>query len=253
MLLSNILKFITFLVLLGFAGCKKQTVIDNNFATLQIYGWTTDPSVVVVSLKETPLLKYREALPVTPYQTTIPKVFITEPRQPVSFFAFPDTLPGSKPVMKLQLELEKKKIYSLYVGGEPPSLDTVLIEENFPEITKADGKTGFRFLNLMKGDPVSINFAGEPHGSIAANVPYMGVTEFKMYPITEGMTPFIVEVRDAVTQELLVSREFIDMQEYSAIYDNWLGKLKTHSIFGIRGETQSPVNKMRISGITHDQ
>ncbi len=53
----------------------------------------------------------------------------------------------------------------------------------------------FRFLNLMKGAPVSINFAGEPYGSIAASVPYMGVTEFKMYPVTEGMAPFIVEVR----------------------------------------------------------
>ena len=253
MQLSYISRYGIFIFIIVLFSCKKQKALEPNFAVLQMYGWIADNGIVVTNFSDAPLVKYSEASRVNSYLLSLymNKHYITNAIQPLAFYGYPDTLPGSAPVLKMNLALEKGQVYSLFMSGTTTSLDTVLVKDNFPVLKQSDSTTAIRFVNLMKGSALSINLKGEPYGSAVQNLPYMDVTEFKNFPVRYDTDTYTFEVRDAVTNDLLESVLFTDINGKANDTHWWLAKLRTHAITGIRGVT-SGVNQMSMRGFLHN-
>lgn len=239
------LSLLSMLVITG--SCKKQQTVESNFAVLHIVGIIKDNQYVVTNFKGAqPLSNYLGASRIGTFQAAFPgKYFITEPQQPLAFYAFPDTMPGSKPVLNMTLQLQKDALYTLFVAGTTSALDTVLVKENLPVIPVKDSVSAVRFVNLMSGAPVSVNLKGQPHGSAIQSLPYKGISAYAHYPIRHYITRYEFEVRDVATGNLLVT--YVDEQaapnESGAL--NWLSKARTHVIGGTRGTTTG-VNRMTV-------
>jgi hypothetical protein len=229
-------------------SCKKQRAVESNFAVLHIVGAIKDNKYVVTNFKGTqPLPNYLAAARIGTFQTPFPgRYYIAEPQQPLAFYTFPDTMPGSKPVLSMNLQLQKDVLYTLFVAGTTSSLDTVLIKENLPVIAIKDSVSAVRFVNLMSGAPVSVNLKGEPYGSALQSLPYMGVSAYARYPIRHYITRYEFEVRDAATGDLLVTYTDEEVDPYmSGGALNWLSKARTQVIAGTRGVTTG-VNRMTV-------
>jgi hypothetical protein len=236
-------------------SCKKQKATKPDFAVLQLYGWIASNGIVVTNYSGAPLANYSEAARVNSLLLSLymNKYYITDKVQPFAFFAYPDTLPKSAPLLKLDLQLEKHQIYSLFMSGTTASLDTVLVKDNFPVFQPSDSAAAVRFVNLMRGDAVSINLKGKPYGSVVQSLPYMGVTEFQNFPVRDDIDTYEFEVRDAVTNNLLTTYSCRDVNAKETGTHRWLAKLRTHAVTGIRGNTSAgDPNSMTIRELLHN-
>jgi len=255
MQLSYIARHGIFILIIVLFSCKKQKVIKPDFAVLQLFGWIADNGIVVTNFSDAPLANYSEAARVNTLLLSLymNKYYIANKVQPFAFYAYPDTLPKSAPLLKLDLELEKNRIYSLFISGTTTSLDTVLVKDNFPVLQPSDSVAAVRFVNLMKGAAVSINLKGKPFGSVMQNLPYMGVTEFQTFPVREDIDTYEFEIRDAVTSDLLTTYLCKDVNAKETGTHRWLAKLRTHAITGIRGNTSAgDPNSMTIHELLHN-
>lgn len=254
MLLKYIYWYVCLASVLFTMACQKQQVVETEFSTLHLYGWIPEPGVVVAGLKEERLANYSEALRVTAIFPTLNmnRVYIHEREQPISFYTYPDTMPTSVPAKKLTLNLETKKIYSLFVGGTEGALETSLIEENFPLLNRADSLSGLRFLNLVKDAPVSINLSGEAYGTVARSIPFMGVSDFTFYSAKLGVPELFFEVRDASTNELLLTINTHEVLDPENAQKYWMSRLRTYSLIGLRGEPGNSGNRMQVRDFVHN-
>lgn len=255
MLPSYIFRYGLFVFLIALASCKKQVVVEPDFAVLQMYGWIANHGVVVTNFNETPLVNYSEAARVSSAENGyyMHKYYISSPVQPLSLYAYPDTFPKSQPVLKMYLKLEQRQIYSLFLSGATTSLDTLLVKDNLPVISQADSASSIRFVNLMSGGPVSINLKGEPYGSVIQSLSYMTVSAYKDFPVKDNTESYEFEVRDAVTNELLATELYDNINGKLDGNHQWLGKIRTHAVVGIRGITsESSRDRMRMAFYLHN-
>lgn len=106
-------------------------------------------------------------------------------------------------------------MYTIYIAGKSPNIDTVVREEtNYPFIasdkiyTGADSVVNIRFANMSPNSvPVKINVKGSATNEVAS-LPYKGIIPFKAYAAKPANTSYVFEVRDAGTNALLLTYTF---------------------------------------------
>lgn len=218
------------------AGCKKQTVIEADFANLKIVGFVYEGATVVANLSGKDLPVYKEARNITGgvMSPDFYSNYIFQDLQPLWLHAFPDTMPGSKPVMTMNLELEKGQAYSLFVTGPKHALDTFLLRDEYQPYNTKDSAASVRFVNMMQGQTISVNLKGKTPGSLAANIPYKSAAAYVQVPVTATAENFTLEFRDAASGELIHEQTVYPINNNGT---DWLFKVRTVALAGIRGET----------------
>jgi hypothetical protein len=249
--MSSIYRFLVAVcAIMALGACKKQTPVKGNFAVLRIYGVIKDNEYLVTNFKGSePLDIYKDATRISAGGNAygFNKFYVYDSPQSIGFYYYKDTMPKSEPVLKLDLELEKGQIYTLFLSGTRNVVDTLLIKENIPTFETTDSSTVFRFVNLSNDAPVSVNLKDEPYGSLISSLPYQGISAWFRFPLVANMQPYEFEVRDAATGELLATYKDNDMTGAAGKTHRWLQKSRNHVFYGIRGETSS-ANKPQVRG-----
>jgi hypothetical protein len=232
--------FQLFIVVVLVGSCRKQRAVEGNFAVLHIAGAIQDGKYVVTNFNGTGAISYYlTASRIGTHQSPFPgKYYIGNPQLPLAFYAFPDTLPGNKPVLNLNMQLQMGEAYTLFLAGSTSSLDTVLIKETIPAISPSDSISAVRFVNLGNTGAISVNLKGKPNGSAVQRLPYKGITTFAHYPVTHNIASYEFEIRDAATGNLITT--FVDDEVYPGAGNGihlWLGKVRTHVFMGTPGIT----------------
>ncbi|HEX2629034.1 MAG TPA: RagB/SusD family nutrient uptake outer membrane protein [Chitinophagaceae bacterium] len=98
--------------------------------------------------------------------------------------------------------------YSLFLAGQSPAYETLLIKDAIPGSTYPDSSINIRFVNLWPNSPVvNITLAATTTVNEVTNLSYKQITEFKKYSlpsvIPAGTVSF--QVRDASTNAILVT------------------------------------------------
>ena len=87
--------------------------------------------------------------------------------------------------------LKVGNIYSLFLGGDTTSLDTLLTQDNIPYFPySGDSLAGIRIVNLSAGSSgYNITITGNPYSQKEfSNITYKGVTSFKSYAATHAVS-----------------------------------------------------------------
>jgi hypothetical protein len=135
---------------------------------------------------------------------------------PLSIVSSTDT---TKPLFQSTLYLRPSGIYSLFLTGHYPSVDTMLIEDNIP--IYSDSVAGVRVINLAQSDgPITVNLAGNDasHAEFIG-LAYKQISVFKTYPDTNAIGVYNFEVRDQKTGDLLTtySWSFLPFKSYTLV------------------------------------
>jgi hypothetical protein len=121
---------------------------------------------------------------------------------PLTIVPTNDTL---TPIYNSNLSLNAYDLYSLYLAGQAPTYETVLIKENIPQRYQ-DSIIGFRFINLSPNSPaVSVSLSTTPTVTEFADVSYKQSTEFKTYPAKKVTTSYVFQVKNAATGALITT------------------------------------------------
>lgn len=192
--------------LMLFGSCKKgkETFTDNNSAVMVING-TVDVAAIQVKQNNNPIV-YSTA-PKINYGTGAFRYFKAGDNN----FKVVNAIDSTKFILDKPVRLNYK-LYSLYLIGQSPNLDTLLREEGgFPFVpvdkitTGTDSIINIRFVNLSPNSaPVKINIKGNTNNEVAA-LAYKGITGFKAYSAKPANVSYIFEVRDAVSGIMLSS------------------------------------------------
>src|SRR6266480_1853449 len=114
---------------------------------------------------------------------------------------------SSHPYYSNTIQTANGSYYSLFLSGQAPTIDTILIKDVVPY--RADSTFGLRFINLSPNSPaVSVNLTGGANGSEVASLPYKSITEFKTYPGLAANATTSFEIRNAATGTVLVTYTF---------------------------------------------
>lgn len=97
-------------------------------------------------------------------------------------------------------------IYSLFVAGSTTTPDTMLVQDNIPHLPYSDSTDGLRFVNLVQGESISIDYVGGS-GNVASGLSYKGIIGFQQFPANsaEQATGYTFEFRDAESDSLLTT------------------------------------------------
>lgn len=109
------------------------------------------------------------------------------------------------------------KIYTLYLLGNASAVEPMLVEESSfpyirldqPKAPSIDSVTNVRFVNLSANSPaLKVNIQGSSTNEIT-NLAYKNSSNWKVYPNKlVGTTYYVFEVRNASTNDLLISYTF---------------------------------------------
>ncbi|WEK36490.1 MAG: hypothetical protein P0Y53_03170 [Candidatus Pseudobacter hemicellulosilyticus] len=201
-------RLLIFLLLLASlsAGCKKNSVHEDNPAVLQLLNAMDNGLELRTNYAGQHPITYYTALKLWnkqfgPFNTN----YISQFPQPLALYGEADTLEKSIPVLDLQLELEPGGIYSLFVYGSKTDPGNLLHKDVHPVGNFADSLSFIRVVNLCPDQSISVNLKGQPAGSTAGQVDFRGVSEFAGHRITASTLSLEFEVRDAATGSLLTS------------------------------------------------
>ena len=111
------------------------------------------------------------------------------------------------PIYNNSIQTTGGDVYSLYLAGQPPTFETLLIKDAIPAFEK-DSSINIRFINLSPNSPaVNITLAATTTVNETTNLNYKDITAFKKYPlppvIPAGTVTF--HVRNADTNALLTT------------------------------------------------
>lgn len=161
---------------------------------------------------------------------------ITKEDQPLAIYNYPDTLPTSKPLLDLQLKLNKGSINTLYFLGTAAQPDYLLDTYLPPFHNAADSTFGVRFLNLSYGSkPVSVYLVSNGERKEVEGLAYKGVTAFKNYSATLETGDYTFEFRDQETQQFIASYTTKEIGKPSE--NAWRFRNFTIALIGLPGAT----------------
>lgn len=121
---------------------------------------------------------------------------------PITVVSSTDT---ASPLLQGNLVVRGGAIYTLYLAGVFPNIDTLFMRDTIP--VYPDSAAGVRFINLSADSkPITINLQGNlPSQTEFPALAYKNITAFKSYPDTNGITSYIFEVRDQATGSLVTT------------------------------------------------
>ena len=245
------LRFYTVILLsvaVFFSSCAKQKAVQGDFAVLHIFGAISNDDYVVTNFKGAqPINYYSQASRIQTIDFAAPpnKYYISNSPQPLAFYTFPDTLPGIKPMLNMELNLQMGEAYTLFLAGSNKSLDSMLIKETIPVLNESDSVSAVRFVNLCNTAPISVNLKGKPYGSAVQSLPYKGITGYVNYPAGRSIDTYEFEIRDAASGNLITTYVATGVNGIAANIYYWLGKARTHVLTGTPG-VSTGANRVRI-------
>ncbi|QEC43130.1 DUF4397 domain-containing protein [Pseudobacter ginsenosidimutans] len=201
-----------FLFLFLIAACKKDN--PRGTATLLMFNAVTGSDTLVTSFNGTETIRYFKTANRLVYGEVISPYFFNmngqfnsyAGDQPIVLYNNNDTTSKSQPVFDLQVNLPVSSISSLFLTGSLADPDTLFTRDHLPYHPSTDSSMGIRFVNLSPGNmKLSVNLAGETHGSEVSGLQYKGITGFTNYPVTEGVEEYNYEFRDASNGDLITT------------------------------------------------
>lgn len=114
-----------------------------------------------------------------------------------------NSIDTTKTLLQADLHVTTGGIYSLYLSGQYPNVDTLLRQDSIP--VNIDSVAGLRFINLSSGSQaMTVNLQGNPSSQTEfSGLGYKMISSFRTYPDTSGITSYIFEVRDQASGNLL--------------------------------------------------
>lgn len=187
-------------------SCSKQKAVPGT-ATFTIINAVPNstPSLVTNFSGTEPLTWYSTALKLVYAKSAATnQLSAYAGEQPLAVYRYPDTLAHSIPLFNLTLDLAPGSMHTLFLTGTLSAPDTVFTTDLLPYHSRSDSTMGIRFVNLLQGgNAVSVNINGKPNGSELSSLAAKGVTDFKKYPATSGISTYKFEFRDASTGTLI--------------------------------------------------
>lgn len=124
----------------------------------------------------------------------------------------------------IQTTLNLKSIQTLYLIGQYPDIDTMFREEtNLPFIMAAkldpDSSVYIRFVNLSPdSQKIRVNIESTPAQDEVTNLGFKGVSTFKKYTAKGTASDYTFEIRDVVSNALIMSYTFyINQNRYKTV------------------------------------
>lgn len=211
-----------FPVLIG--SCKKEELPEGNPAIIQVFNALEDGQSIRANLSGSHPIKYLTALTLRVREYA--KIYSVLPVQPVAFYATADTMPDDAPVWKGDVQLERGKIYTMFLVNGTKGGETVFFKQEFPAIPK-DSVTFLGFANMSHGQSLSVNIKGQPHGSLISKLDFKEVSPYLQLPADKSVSNYVFELRDVTSGTLLTEFSANSINNYS-FNNNWLHK--THII-----------------------
>jgi Domain of unknown function (DUF4397) len=179
------MKTISYIILILFTGafinsCKKNDQPKPTVATLNIVNATLDAPNMALNFSPTGF-RYGQNQTFVPDGSGL-ELGVASGASVVNLISSKDT---SHTLYHGNLNLVSGKIYSLYVAGQAPDYQTVLMEDHLP--VYADSTAGVRFISLSPDSPpLNISLQGNP-GSDFSGMAYKTISDFKKYTATSGV------------------------------------------------------------------
>ncbi|MBO9572970.1 MAG: DUF4397 domain-containing protein, partial [Chitinophagaceae bacterium] len=100
--------------------------------------------------------------------------------------------------------METQQCYSLFLGGTPTDVTSMLIHDNWE--MKQDSSIRVRFVNLSPGSPaISVNLTTSTNVNEFSNIAFGQISDFKPYSKVSNNTEYTFEFRNAITNELITT------------------------------------------------
>ena len=181
-------------------ACKKNNS-NGGLAALNIINANTNAPSVLVYLTDYPNSFYQNRAPV--YYGSALEYGTPAGINPLSIYKKTDTV---KPLFRTTLNLNAGGIYSLYLAGTAPQIDTIFTQDNVP--FHHDSAVSLRVINLSSDShPITVNLEGNPSTQVEfPALAYRAVSDFKSYPATSNVSGYYnFEIRDQASGDLLTT------------------------------------------------
>jgi len=180
-------------------SCKKSNS-SSGIAALSIVHSCVGVPTVVLNLS-TDTVPYYLNQAILPYAASV-EYGVPSGVNPIAIFSSADS---SHPLFQGTIDLQPTTVYSLYLVGQYPKIDTLLRVDAIP--VHSDSTSGVRFANLSPdSNPISINLLGEdPSQAIFTNLGYKQISSFKDFSFKNEIRDYIFEIRDMASDNLLAT------------------------------------------------
>ena len=174
------------------ASCKKDTGISTNIASLNIINATVDAPSLALNFSSVVIPYYRNKTAIS--MGSAVEFGLSSGVSALNLVSSADT---SNTLFHGTLDLKLGGIYSLYVIGQTPHMDTLFMKDNIP--AHEDSTAGARFINLSPdSQSLSINQVGNTTPDFTS-LAYKKITGFKKYSAVTNITNnggYTYEIRD---------------------------------------------------------
>ncbi|HEX9511267.1 MAG TPA: hypothetical protein VF939_12345 [Puia sp.] len=232
--MNNIKIIITFLFITTITGACKKSNSPSGIATINIINAAIHFDTIATNFTSIPVPWYQNQAFI--YFGASAEYGLASGQNSILFVSSHDT---SKVIFNGLLNLKAGAIYSLYLTGQAPAIDTLFMQDMIP--LYKDSVAGIRFINLSSGSgPISINLQGNISSQTEfSDLIYKKISDFKSYPANSGVGgAYNFEVRDQVTGNLLTTFTW----NFSLYRNNTL------VIFGTGGPSStSPINVFAVN------
>jgi len=231
-------------------SCAKQTAVPPGTANLTLINTVigSTPSLVT---------NFSGTDPITWYYTASKLVYGTyasnnqvgaySGEQKLAIYRYPDTTAHSTPLYNLTLDLPVGSIRTLFLTGTVAAPDTLFTTDTPPYHPPTDSSLGIRFVNLSPGSaPVSVNITGNANGSEVSSLSYKGITPFKNYPATAGISSYTFEFHDAATGTPIATYTVSGITVAANTTNVRRYRNFTVALLGLAGSTTTPPKTMLI-------
>lgn len=119
---------------------------------------------------------------------------------------------STSPYFNSTIYLKDHSIYTLFISGKYPQIDTMLIEESLP--LHIDSSLSVRIANLSpNSNSISVNILGKPSGSEVTDLAYKGLSNFINYQTNKSTLPekLTFEFRSSIDGSLMSTFSFSTM------------------------------------------
>ena len=179
--------------------------------------------IVLTSCKEDEKLTPLSALNVFNATADLPSVKVNTLGTPIDYAAYPDvitygtnrlysipasnreisgvaTVTPAQNVFSFSQKFQPGGIYSLFLAGQMPTVESIFLEEHFPSYAMADSSLAVRVINLSPNSaPVNVTLSATPTVNEFTGIAYKQLSDFKKYSAKTGVsnTAFNFQVRNA--------------------------------------------------------
>lgn len=248
MFLSSYIKSGASVFVLAFVfslSCKKQNVYEGVPIMLTTFNGLNDGVALYGNYSEQHPITYKYAQ-LLPNGATYP-TYIKDPGVHARYFASPDTLAKDLPVIDENFNLEKGKIYSVYLMGDKTAAEFLLVDNQLNGYKPGDSVTYLQVVNISNDQPISVNVKGEADGSLINSLAYKNASAFVELRVDQAHPNYEFEFRDAATGELLFTHFVPFMYPAPGESSRYLHRNWAMVFRGKRGVTD--VNAIKVQSV----